>query len=136
MRNVNTIATGAQRQAHLVLAAIRFANGTAALFFPHELAKRVEVDADDSPGLLYFQRMFGIRTILIALDLLTADRDRTVRALRAGRIIHASDATAAALAGMRGNLAPRPAALTTAISLVNLLLAFVARPPAKVPFGR
>lgn len=133
---MTTFATGVRRHAHIVLAAIRFANGTAALLFPRELAKRVEVDADESPGLLYFQRMFGIRTILIALDLLTADRARTVRALRVGRIIHASDATAAALAGRSGNLAPRPAAITTAISLVNLLLAFVAQPPAKGPFGR
>jgi len=80
--------------------------------------------------------MFGIRTLLIALDLLTSDRDQTVRALRAGRGIHASDASAAALAGLRGNLAPRPAAITTAISLVNLLLAFVAQPPANGPFRR
>ncbi len=133
---MTTLASGVRRHAHIVLAAIRLVNGTAALFFPHELAKRVEVDADESPGLLYFQRMFGIRTILIALDLLTADRDRTVRALRTGRVIHASDATAAALAGLRGNLAPRPAALTTAISLVNLLLAFVAAPPAKSSLRR
>jgi hypothetical protein len=133
---VTAIATSVRRHAHLVLAAIRFVNGAAALLFPRELAKRVEVDADASPGLLYFQRMFGIRTILIALDLLTADRDRTVRALRAGRVIHASDATAAALAGRSGNLAQRPALITTAISLVNLVLALVAKPPRKVPFGR
>jgi hypothetical protein len=133
---VTNIATGVRRHAHIVLAAIRLVNGTAALLCPRELAKRVEVDADQSPGLLYFQRMFGIRTILIALDLLTSDRDQTVRALRAGRVIHASDASAAALAGLRGNLAPRPAAITTAISLVNLLLAFVAQPPAKGPFRR
>ena len=133
---MTAIATSVRRHAHLVLAAIRFVNGAAALLFPRELAKRVEVDADASPGLLYFQRMFGIRTILIALDLLTADRDRTVRALRAGRVIHASDATAAALAGRSGNLARRPALLTTAISLVNLVLALVAKPPRKVPFGR
>jgi hypothetical protein len=125
------VASRARGHAHIVLAAIRFVNGTAALFFPHALARRLDIDADDSPGLLYFQRMFGIRTILIALDLLTGDRDRTIRALRAGRVIHASDATGAALAGMRGNLAPRPATLTTVISLVNLLLALVAQPPAK-----
>lgn len=133
---MHTITTGIRRHAHIVLAAIRFVNGTAALLFPRELANRVEVDADQSPGLLYFQRMFGIRTILIALELLTSDRERTVRALRVGRVIHASDAMGAALAGRSGNLAPRPAAITTAISLVNLLLAFVAQPPAKGPFRR
>jgi hypothetical protein len=114
--------------AHLILAGIRFANGALALFVPHSLARRLDVDADKSPGLLYFERLFGIRTILIALDLVTGDEDELKRALRRGRLIHATDATAAALAGMRGNLAPRPARMTVVISLVNLLLALIARP--------
>ena len=119
--------------AHVVLAAIRFVNGSAALFFPHALARRIGVDADASPGLLYFQRMFGIRTILVALDLVRGDQEQTMRALRVGRLIHAADATSAALAGLRGNVAPRPAVMITAISLVNLLLAFIARPKARRP---
>lgn len=114
--------------AHLILAGIRFANGALALFVPHSLARRLDVDADKSPALLYFERLFGIRTILIALDLVTGDEDELKRALRRGRLIHATDATAAALAGMRGNLAPRPARMTVVISLVNLLLALIARP--------
>jgi len=114
--------------AHLILAGIRFANGALALFVPHSLARRLDVDADKSPALLYFERLFGIRTILIALDLVTGDEEELKRALRRGRLIHATDATAAALAGMRGNLAPRPARMTVVISLVNLLLALIARP--------
>lgn len=126
--------------AHLVLAGIRFVNGVMALFVPHSLAQRLDVDADKSPALLYFQRMFGIRTILIALDLVTGDQESRLRALRRSPVIHASDATAAALAGRRGNLAPAPARMTVAISLVNLLLALIARPaPGKglkgLPFG-
>ncbi len=123
--------------AHLLLAGIRFVNGVMALFVPHALARRLDVAADNSPALLYFQRMFGIRTILIALDLVTGDDDDLRRALRRGRLIHAADATGAALAGVRGNLAPRPARMTVAISLVNLLLALIARPQAAkgLPFG-
>lgn len=126
--------------AHLVLAAVRFINGVLALFAPHSLAHRLDVDADKSPGLLYFQRMFGIRTILIALDLVTGSAADRARALRRSPVIHAADATGAALAGVRGNLAPRPARMTLAISLVNLLLALIARPqPGKglkgLPFG-
>lgn len=130
-----TLITHARRHAHIVLAAIRFVNGTAALLFPRALARRVGVDVDHSPGILYFERMFGIRTVLLALDLVTRDPERTARALRAGRVVHASDAAAAALAGLRGNLAPRPAVMTTGISLVNLLLACIAQPPAPAKQG-
>ncbi|MDQ3849950.1 MAG: hypothetical protein M3296_04965 [Actinomycetota bacterium] len=128
-----------RRYAHIALAAIRMVNGVLALLAPRTLAKRLDVDADRSPALLYFQRMFGIRTILIALDLVVGDRAHTVRALRTGRVIHASDVCAAALAGLRGNLAPRPAVMTTAISLVNLALALVADPgpnPPRLPVPR
>lgn len=131
------IASRVRSHAHLILAGIRFVNGALALFAPQTLAHRLDVDADKSPGLLYFQRMFGIRTILIAADLVTGDDEDRRRALRRGRVIHATDATAAYLAGARGNLAPRPARMTVAISLVNLLLALIAKPqPGKRgPFG-
>ena len=124
--------------AHLILAAVRFVNGVLALFVPHSLAHRLDIDADKSPGLLYFQRMFGIRTILIALDLVTGDEAELERALRRSPLIHATDATGAALAGVRGNLAPGPARMTVAISLVNLLLALIARPQKAwgLPFCR
>lgn len=126
--------------AHFVLAAVRFINGALALFVPHQLAHRLDIDADKSPGLLYFQRMFGIRTILVALDLVTGSEADRARALRRAPIIHACDATGAALATVRGNLAPRPGRMAVIISLVNLLLALIARPdPGQglkgLPFG-
>lgn len=126
--------------AHFALAAIRFVMGTMALLVPRSQVERLAIDADASPALLYFQRMFGIRTVLIALDLVTGDEADRRRALRRSPMIHASDATAAALAGRSGNLAPAAARTTVAISLVNLLLALVARPhPVKglrgLPFG-
>jgi hypothetical protein len=126
-----TLVTRARGYAHYLLAAIRFVNGALALFAPSTLARRLDVDTKESPGILYFERMFGTRTILIALDLVTGDAEQTERAIRAGRIIHASDATAAALAGLSGNLKTRAAVMTTAISLVNLLLALVAKPLPK-----
>jgi hypothetical protein len=124
-----------RENAHLALAAIRGVNGALALVAPKALAARVGVDADQSPGILYFERMFGIRTVLIALELVTGDRARTERALRVGRVIHAVDATGAALAGASGNLQRRPAVMTTAISLVNLALAIVAKPSRRRPKG-
>jgi hypothetical protein len=130
------LARGVRNNAHLLLAGIRFFNGAAALFAPDVLLRRLEVDAKKSPGVLYFERMFGIRTILLALDLVTGSDEDRRRALRRARIIHGSDTATAALAGLSGNLAPRPAMLTTMISFVNFLLALIARPPRKGgPFG-
>jgi hypothetical protein len=125
----------ARSSAHLALALIRFVNGALALLAPRTLARRIGVDVDHSPGILYFERMFGIRTVLIALELVTGDRERTARAIRVGRVIHATDAIGAALAGLRGNLTRRAAIMTTAISLVNLALALLARPEHK-PISR
>lgn len=126
--------------AHFALAGIRFVMGSMALLVPRSQVERLEIDADASPALLYFQRMFGIRTVLIALDLVTGDEEDRRRALRRSPMIHASDATAAALAGRSGNLPPGAARTTVAISLVNLVLALIARPhPVKglrgLPFG-
>ena len=114
--------------AHYALAAIRFFNGAAALLFPRQLARRLDVDVDESPGILYFQRMFGIRTMLIARDLVAGDAEQTMQALRVGRVIHGSDAASAALAAASGNLGCRAAIMATAISLVNLALALLATP--------
>src|SRR4051794_32790045 len=107
-----TLVTRARGYAHYLLAAIRFVNGALALFAPSTLARRVGVDTNESPGILYFERMFGIRTMLVALDLVTGDAAQTERAIRAGRVIHASDATSAAVAGLSGNLKPRAAVMT------------------------
>jgi hypothetical protein len=123
-----TPANRARGYARYVLAAIRFVNGTLALFAPSVLARRLDVNTRESPGILYFERMFGIRTILIALDLVCGDSAHIERAIRTGRVVHASDAASAAMAGFSGNLKPRAAIMTTAISLVNLVLAFAARP--------
>jgi hypothetical protein len=131
-----TVTTRVRGSARYVLAAIRFVNGALALVAPGTLARRLDVDVAKSPGILYFQRMFGIRTVLIALDLVRGDADDIGRAIRAGRIIHASDAAGAALAGASGNLGRRAAVMTTAISLGNLALAWLATPPPSAAAAR
>src|SRR6059036_1858937 len=57
------------RGAAVALAGIRLVNGTTGVVAPQELAKRLGADADD-PALLYALRLFGVRTVVIALDLL------------------------------------------------------------------
>ena len=117
--------TGAAEFAWKVLALIRLVNGALALFAPSWLAGRIGVDPKEQPAVLYVFRMFGIRTILIAVDLFIHPEGRT-RALREGIIIHGSDTAAASIAFAFGQLPVRSALTAVAISAVNFSLAVYA----------
>src|SRR5215204_1190480 len=80
--------------ARIALAAIRLFNGTAALVAPDELARRLGVDPEQHPGVLYFVRLFGA-------ELLVRRGERRDEALRLAILIHASDTVAAAMAALR-----------------------------------
>jgi hypothetical protein len=111
--------------ARIALACIRIFNGGSGLITPKRLAHRLDVDEAAGP-MSYPFRMFGIRTILIGLDLLSADPAVRRHALRAAAVIHASDTVSAAVTGLSGGLPRRSAVLTTAISATNTALALVA----------
>jgi hypothetical protein len=113
--------------AYVTLAAIRLFMGTAGLVAPEFLARRMQIDPKVQPGIIYVFRMFGIRTILIALDLLLWGEAHRRHALRAGLVIHVSDAIAAATAGLKGLVPLRPAATATLISSFNVALALLAQ---------
>ncbi|MGX1507628.1 UNVERIFIED_CONTAM: hypothetical protein RKD43_006253 [Streptomyces graminofaciens] len=77
--------------------------------------------------MIYVLRMFGVRTVVLGAELLfLKDPDELDRALRVGTLIHTSDALSAARAGQEGTLARGPAMAATAISTVNVALAFLA----------
>ncbi len=112
------------------LAAIRIANGTLGLLAPGFLVARTSADPH-STAPYYAFRMFGIRTIVLGIDLLRVGESQG-RARNEAVLIHATDTVCAALGGIRGDL-PRSAARTTvAISAVNTVLALVARRYAPV----
>ena len=112
--------------ARITLAGIRLFNGVAALFVPATLARQLGVDPAANPAALYALRLFGVRTVLIGAQLLLRDGGVRAHALRVAPAIHALDASAALIAGERGQL-PRRAATTAAIvSTVNTVLAIIA----------
>src|ERR687897_2131008 len=94
--------------ARTTLTAIRLFNGVAALFVPTTLARRLGVDPEANPAALYALRLFGVRTILIGAQLLLRDSGVRTHSLRVAPVIHALDATAALIAGERGQLPRRP----------------------------
>ena len=111
--------------ARVALAGIRIVNGAVGLVRPASLSRRLGVEEAAGP-MGYPFRMFGIRTVLIGLDLLSTDPGVRRHALRAAVVIHASDTASALATGLSGGLPRRSAVLTTAISATNTVLALVA----------
>ena len=112
--------------ARKTLAAVRLVNGTLGLLAPQLLLRRLGTDPTADRSGYYPFRMFGIRTLVIGVELLVLKGDQRRRAVRLAVLIHASDTVSAAVAGIRGDLAPKPAVLTTAVSATNTALAIIA----------
>jgi hypothetical protein len=116
--------SGSALLARRALAAIRLVNGTLAVAAPRVILRRLGTDPVEDPSGVYPLRMFGVRTVLIGVDLLV--RGDTAREVaRRGILIHACDAAAAAAAGVRGDLPRRVAVAATALSGLNAVLAVV-----------
>jgi hypothetical protein len=84
------------------------------------------VDPDVNPGVLYFIRLFGIRTVIIGSELLVQTGEQRAKALRLGILIHGWDTMAAAVAALSGKLPGRVGLIITLISACNTVLAVCA----------
>ena len=122
--------------ARVSLAGIRILNGGIALIAPKLMARRLGVDPTANPAMLYALRMFGVRTVVIGAQLLLPDGPVRAQAVRTAPVIHASDATAAALAARTGRLPGRMGLTTTLISTVNTVLALMAQARTADPARR
>lgn len=112
--------------ARTALAVIRIANGATALVAPGKLLTRLGVDPVRDRSGSYPFRMFGIRTVLIGLDLLTLRGQELRRAEKLAVLIHATDTVSAAVTTARGDLPRRHGVVATVISALNTALAIVA----------
>jgi hypothetical protein len=118
-----------QKVARNLLAGVRLGNGALGLAAPQLLAGRVEAEAPPSAAAIYAFRMFGIRTVLLGVELLVTSGSARRRALRRGVLIHGSDTASAAVLALSGRVATRKGALLTAISATNVVLALIALGP-------
>ena len=123
--------------ARIALAAIRLVNGTMALLAPEKMLRRLGADPDANQVAIYPLRMFGIRTVVLGVDLLASGPVQQKG--RVGVVIHAMDAASSITAGLRRQLPARVAVVAAGISLTNTVLAaIIARPeetsePATAP---
>jgi hypothetical protein len=109
------------------LAGVRIVNGVLGLVAPGFLIRRFEPEGEPSPAAVYAFRLFGIRTILLGLDLVTGREDEVQRVTRQGVLIHLSDLATVVALGVGGKIPRRAAVLTSLISGTNALLAVTGR---------
>jgi len=115
------------KTARRILGIIRLVNGAAALLAPNRLVKMFGLDPDTNGAAVYALRLFGIRTVILGIQLLKSEGEALDEAVRYALPIHASDAASAALAGFRGELPHRAAITGTIVSSINTALAALAR---------
>ena len=113
--------------ARIALAGIRLFNGAVALAAPKLAAQRIGGVAEPSAETLYVLRLFGIRTILLAADLVATDEATRRRAVRLALLVHLTDTASAALAGARGGVPAGAARTLVLVSGTNAVLAALAR---------
>ncbi|MGE0227549.1 MAG: hypothetical protein AB7I38_02940 [Dehalococcoidia bacterium] len=113
--------------ARIALALIRLVNGTIALVQPRIITGRFAAPGEAEPPqvAVYALRMFGIRTVLIALDLLRRDGPSRRHAVAAAPLIHASDTATAILVARSGLVPQSTGRLIVTISAINTLLSLL-----------
>jgi hypothetical protein len=113
--------------ARYALGGVRLAAGTTGLLAPRMIISRF---GDEAPGsnaaAIYGLRLFGIRTILIGLDLWRLKGRDLDRAVRAAPLIHASDTATVFALQQNKLLSPERARPLLLISGVNTLLSVLA----------
>jgi hypothetical protein len=115
--------------ARIALAAIRLVNGTMALLVPETMLRRLGADPAANQVAIYPLRMFGVRTVVLGVDLLAGGSVRQKG--RVGVVIHATDAASAITAGLRRQLPARIALAAAGISLTNTALAAIIAQPER-----
>jgi len=109
--------------ARIALATIRLVNGTMALLAPEMMLRRLGADPAANRVAIYPLRMFGIRTVVLGVDLLVGGSMQQKG--RVGVVIHATDAASAITAGLRRQLPAQVAVVAAGISLTNTALAAI-----------
>jgi hypothetical protein len=101
-------------------------NGGIALIAPGVIIRRFGEEPTADNAAVYGLRMFGVRTVVLGVDLVALTGDSLRRALGQAVIIHGTDTATAALLGFSGRVKPRTAIPLTLISLTNTALAITA----------
>lgn len=117
--------------ARYALGTIRVVNGTLGLVAPAVIIRRFgDQDPQANAAAFYGVRLFGVRTIVLGIDLLLLRKRELDGALRSAVLIHGSDTATVWSLQRRKQLSPeraRPLLLISGLNTVLALTAFLAR---------
>ena len=123
MAAIGKVALGAR----YTLGGIRMITGTLGLVAPTRIAQRLgDPQPERNAAAIYGIRLFGVRTVLIGLDLFTLRGEALHGALRSAVAIHASDTATVLSLKQSKVLAPDLARPLAAISALNTVLSVTA----------
>ena len=126
VKEVTTMALS-PAQARVALVALRSAVGAAAWMAPEKTGRLFGIDLEDNVAGPYLGRLFGARDIAMAAMVMAAESKDRRRQLRVGILVDSLDATAAIIAGTKGRLTKRSAAMAAAVALAAAGLGVVAQ---------
>jgi hypothetical protein len=104
------------------LAVGRIVIGGGALVAPRLTGRAFGIDPAANPAASYVGRLFGVRAVLMAVQLLTVRPEERVRVLRQNVAVDLVDAVAAVAATRAGALDRRSGAAATAAALFEAAL--------------
>ena len=113
-------------QAKLTLMGLRSAIGVLGWIFPTLSARLFGIDPAKNPAAPYLGRLFAARELALVAPLLGEDPDVQRRSLQVGMAVDSADAVASVLAGARGTLPKRAAAMTGLTAVAAALLGWIA----------
>jgi hypothetical protein len=116
------------KRARNALAGVRGTFGTVALVAPGLTARVFGIDPTSQTATRYLVRLFGVRDVLMAHQLVSAvDEDEAEEALRGGIVVDAVDLLAVVAAMARGQVSTRTGLLGATGSAASLALGFLGR---------
>jgi hypothetical protein len=118
------------RGSRYALGGIRIVNGTLGLLAPALIQRRLgDLAPERNAAAIYGLRLFGVRTVLIGLDLFRLTGPALDNALRSAVLIHATDTATVLTLRRRKVLSPelaRPLALISGLNTGLAVTAFLA----------
>ena len=122
-------------QARRALMSLRTAVGWSSMVMPRLTLRIFGVNAAEQPGLVYVLRLFGIRDILMAYQLYQAQTvhstaEEMEEALRQGMAVEGIDTLSALVAGARGNISARTAAMGAGTAALAAAIGYMGRDAA------
>jgi hypothetical protein len=114
------------RTAALIILAVRFSLGPLSLFLPKLTTRLMLMNSQDNPASAYLVRLFGIRDLYLGVLAVTVPKPSYYKVIGISSAIDLVDATAATVAGAKGEIPVKASVLAAISGLLGACLGLAA----------